>query len=114
MTNIDFNTSSYPLSSQSSRAEGVFRSAKEIYDRGDKPDRADRAEGAKVDRGPDRTDISPAAHTLASIPSLPDPRPDVVQGIREQIASGAYEGEAFDKKIDAAIEAILDEVSAGL
>lgn len=68
-----------------------------------------------VTRGSDQADISPTARTLASIASLPDPRPSKVADIRAQLEAGTYDtGAAFDAKLDAAIDEIIREVDAGL
>lgn len=120
MNIIDLNAATFPLPASVSHAQGVQRatgtnaaSAVSIANTGSAG--AQESPSLRITRGTDQADISSTARTLASIPSLPDPRPDVVSRVRNELASGAYEaGPEFDAKIDAAISEILGEVSAGL
>lgn len=58
-------------------------------------------------RPSDRVEFSDAARLLSKIANLPDVRDDKVQEVRAQIDSGTYE---TDDKIDATVDALLDEI----
>jgi anti-sigma28 factor (negative regulator of flagellin synthesis) len=55
----------------------------------------------------DELQISDAAQMMGRVHDMPDIRQDLVQRIRSEIASGAYE---TDEKLDVALGRLLDEI----
>jgi anti-sigma28 factor (negative regulator of flagellin synthesis) len=69
------------------------------------------AASGSVQRGEDQLELSEASRLLARLRGLPEIRQELVDQVRAQIESGGYETE---EKIDAAIEAMLDDLESGL
>ena len=69
---------------------------------------AEASDTADSTRPADSVELSQTAQLLAKLAELPDVREDLVQRVRAEIAAGTYE---TDEKIDAALEALIEDLS---
>ncbi len=60
-------------------------------------------------RGSDRVEVSQLAMYLSKLRAMPDVRQDLIDEVRAQIAKGAYD---TPEKLEAALDALLDELEA--
>jgi len=58
-------------------------------------------------RGSDKVELSPEARMLSKLKNLPDVRQDLVDRVRQQIASGTYE---TPDKVEALLDGLAQEL----
>ncbi|MCC6230564.1 MAG: flagellar biosynthesis anti-sigma factor FlgM [Phycisphaerales bacterium] len=68
-----------------------------------------RAEAAPSRRGTDQVEVSDMAYYMSQLRSLPPVRQDLIDQVRSQVEAGTYE---TPQKIDAAIEAMFDDLTS--
>jgi negative regulator of flagellin synthesis FlgM len=61
---------------------------------------------ARARRGDDRVEVSDAARFLAKLNAMPEVRSELVERVRNEIASGTYD---TPEKFDLALDAMIDE-----
>ncbi len=66
-------------------------------------------EATRAERPSDRVDISDRARLLSKLSALPDVRSELVDRIRQEIASGTYETE---DRLDQAVANLAEELDA--
>jgi negative regulator of flagellin synthesis FlgM len=64
--------------------------------------------GSTAVRGDDRVEFSRAAQLLSKLHELPDVRQDLVDRVKNEIASGTYE---TPDKLDAALESLSEDLA---
>ncbi len=72
-----------------------------------KPAETQSSQPTQSTRGADRLELSGVGHLLKTLKAGGDIRADKVADIKAQIASGTYDD---DKKLDAAVDRLLDDL----